>query len=331
MTFRLLGSLAVKIALILCLGLVAPFVWSPAFAASCRDQVGAARADVYVRECLAISTATHPPCNADNDCATIGGFIQDMCRRTPHAPLWCKAYAGNPVPNPPPPMQVARPGFDCGKAATPVDREICAGGHDWIAEADRRMSELYVHLLAHAAKPAVLRAGQQAFLREREACAAPERGGPPGSLDLADCIGELTHERVDELERLSGARKDPAWSAFAPPCEASFGDDGWDKLEVLLQPGQTIYSWFDLHDLVLRPGDAVAVAVDGTEYPARLKPDEDGALTAVSTDARLVDALRHGRMAWVKRNGKVILRAPLGSFPAAFADAKRMCARPAPR
>ena len=318
-----------KITCVLILGCVAGAALSgpPAVAAatSCRDQIGAAQADVYVRACLAISTSTHPPCNAANDCATIGRYIQDMCGQTANAPGWCSAYASTPVPNPPPAMPVTRPGFDCGKATTPVDREICAGGHDWIAEADRKMSKLYVHLLAHTADPARLRAGQQEFLHEREACSAPERGRPPRSLDLAHCIGELTHQRVGELERWSGTRNEPVWSAFSPPCEVSFGGDGWDQLNVLPTAGAVMYVWADLRDQVLHAGDTLAFDVDGTLYPARLKPDDDGALAAVSTDPRLVAALEHGRMAWVKRNGTVILRAPLAGFPAAYAAAKHKC------
>jgi len=47
---------------------------------SCREEVGAARARAYVEQCLAISPATHPPCNADNPCALIIDEIVRGCR-----------------------------------------------------------------------------------------------------------------------------------------------------------------------------------------------------------------------------------------------------------
>lgn len=94
---------------------------------------------------------------------------------------------------------------------------------------------------------------------------------------------------------------------------------------MLPQSGTVQYFWFDQYDRVLRPGDAVTFDVDGTAYPARLQPDEDGQLQAVSTDARLRQALLHGRTAWVKRNGTALLRAPLAGFGAAYAQAEHGC------
>ncbi len=37
------------------------------------------RAAVYVRECLRVSPATHPPCNAHNPCAVITAEIRRGC------------------------------------------------------------------------------------------------------------------------------------------------------------------------------------------------------------------------------------------------------------
>jgi uncharacterized protein len=37
----------------------------------CRDTVGSKQAAAYVKECIAVATETHPPCNADNFCELI--------------------------------------------------------------------------------------------------------------------------------------------------------------------------------------------------------------------------------------------------------------------
>lgn len=47
--------------------------------ASCREAAGAARAAEYVRECLQVSPATHPPCNDANPCALIVDEIERGC------------------------------------------------------------------------------------------------------------------------------------------------------------------------------------------------------------------------------------------------------------
>ena len=66
----------------------------PAFAAtSCNQSIGAAKARQLVQQCLTVSPATHPPCNAANDCA----LIQDEIRRgcaflDKDKPAFCAQY-----------------------------------------------------------------------------------------------------------------------------------------------------------------------------------------------------------------------------------------------
>jgi hypothetical protein len=48
-------------------------------AGSCTQAVGAERAQRLVRECLQVSSATHPPCNAENSCALIIDEIKRGC------------------------------------------------------------------------------------------------------------------------------------------------------------------------------------------------------------------------------------------------------------
>jgi uncharacterized protein YecT (DUF1311 family) len=289
-------------------------------AASCQAQAGADRAALYVKECLAITTATHPPCNAANSCEVIGQHIQYMCARDPHAPVWCQAYKATAVPNPPPPMpRTAQPGFDCAKASSPVDREICAPGNDDLAKDDSRMTKLYSHALAQSQDPARLRAGQLAFLRDREQCGAREPGRKSSDIALDHCIAVLTHYRIDALQRLE--QGDSAWSTDGPPplCDTSFGDDGWDGIAVGPAAGTVSFVWSDMRTWVLKPTDKVDFDVDGTVFPGRIKADSDGQSDAFAASRQLIAAMVHGDLLRVKRNGKVIFRAELAGFPRPYA------------
>jgi hypothetical protein len=76
---------------------------SVARAASCRDEVGAAKADRYVRQCLVVSPATHPPCNAENSCSLIRDEIARGCRLLggdAAMPEFCRPYL-RPAPKQP--------------------------------------------------------------------------------------------------------------------------------------------------------------------------------------------------------------------------------------
>jgi hypothetical protein len=48
-------------------------------AGSCSADIGAAAAAKLVERCIAVSPATHPPCNAQNECALIQGEIDRSC------------------------------------------------------------------------------------------------------------------------------------------------------------------------------------------------------------------------------------------------------------
>jgi hypothetical protein len=66
----------------------------PALAQSCRDEAGKAQAQSYVDQCLEVSPATHPPCNADNDCQVIIDEIIRGCDMLKgDAPGFCADYA----------------------------------------------------------------------------------------------------------------------------------------------------------------------------------------------------------------------------------------------
>ncbi|NJC40672.1 hypothetical protein GGQ87_000930 [Brevundimonas alba] len=46
---------------------------------SCLNEVGAAASAKLVERCIAVSPATHPPCNVANPCAMIQGEIDRSC------------------------------------------------------------------------------------------------------------------------------------------------------------------------------------------------------------------------------------------------------------
>lgn len=60
---------------------------------SCRDTIGAAQADLFVRECLQVATETHPPCNADNTCELIVSHSIFRCSTLGNqAPRFCASF-----------------------------------------------------------------------------------------------------------------------------------------------------------------------------------------------------------------------------------------------
>jgi uncharacterized protein len=59
----------------------------------CRDMVGAERAAVFVKDCIAVAAETHPPCNADNACELIVSHNIFRCAGLGDgAPKFCAAY-----------------------------------------------------------------------------------------------------------------------------------------------------------------------------------------------------------------------------------------------
>jgi len=68
-----------------------------AFAQTCNDEVGAEFGAVYVEQCIDISPATHPPCNAENSCALIRNEIARGCamiakNEPEETPDYCAEY-----------------------------------------------------------------------------------------------------------------------------------------------------------------------------------------------------------------------------------------------
>lgn len=63
-------------------------------APACVQAVGPEKSKLLVGRCLAVSPATHPPCNAQNACALIIGEIKRSCSLLDErsAPAFCSEY-----------------------------------------------------------------------------------------------------------------------------------------------------------------------------------------------------------------------------------------------
>jgi len=59
----------------------------------CRVTAGAKQAAIFVKQCIAVATETHPPCNADNSCELILSHNIYRCAGMgDEAPKFCAAY-----------------------------------------------------------------------------------------------------------------------------------------------------------------------------------------------------------------------------------------------
>ena len=63
----------------------------------CSDTVGAKQAAIFVKECIEVASATHPPCNAQNSCELIVSHNHFRCLSLGDgAPKFCAAYLVSP-------------------------------------------------------------------------------------------------------------------------------------------------------------------------------------------------------------------------------------------
>ena len=84
-------SVSLSPIIVLAVLMLSPAAW----AASCREAAGAERAQELVLQCLKVSPATHPPCNAANPCDMISDEIQRGCLMLEAAdgiPEYCGKY-----------------------------------------------------------------------------------------------------------------------------------------------------------------------------------------------------------------------------------------------
>ncbi len=100
------------------------------------------------------------------------------------------------------------PSFDCARAASPVERRICAPGASNVNPlklADANLAEVYRAALGAGR---VTAADQRRWLATRDACLSRPETGAPGAATVEDCLSGLYAARQTELERLASP---PTW------------------------------------------------------------------------------------------------------------------------
>jgi uncharacterized protein YecT (DUF1311 family) len=92
----------------------------------------------------------------------------------------------------PPP---AKPSFDCGRAATIVEKEICAIPE--FADLDSRIGTLFNQALTivSARDAEALRADQRVWIKERDECGNRIHGNPPIYADVYVCLRDQLNRR----------------------------------------------------------------------------------------------------------------------------------------
>ncbi len=97
-------------------------------------------------------------------------------------------------PQTPPPAHAA-PSFDCTRAASVVEKEICAIAE--FADLDSRIGILYgrAQTIVSARDAEALRADQRVWLRERDDCGNRIHGNPPIYVDVYACLRDQLNRR----------------------------------------------------------------------------------------------------------------------------------------
>ena len=117
-----------------------------------------------------------------------------------------------------PPAEAAKPkpSFDCRKATTDVEKQIC--GVPEYAKLDREIASLFGKALKSLppADAAKLKAGQVKWLAERDQCIDLIHGDPPVFAEVHVCIGDALRKRAKELTDTVATGKLPP---EAPPSE----------------------------------------------------------------------------------------------------------------
>ncbi len=92
--------------------------------------------------------------------------------------------------------------FDCRRAATVVEKEIC--GITAFQDLDRDIATTYTAALAalSAADADALRAEQRAWLKERDDCGDLIHGNPPIYADVYACVRDALTARTKRLHAI---------------------------------------------------------------------------------------------------------------------------------
>jgi len=101
----------------------------------------------------------------------------------------------------------AGPSFDCRRASTPVEHEICRTAY--LAAYDRQIAALYAQALGllDAADADALRTDQRLWLKVRDDCNFQVPGNPHAATDVEGCFADTMATRVGELQKIVANKK----------------------------------------------------------------------------------------------------------------------------
>jgi len=101
----------------------------------------------------------------------------------------------------------AAPSFDCRRASSIVEKEICGVGD--LGDLDRGVAQLFAQALSvlSAADVGALRAEQREWLHRRDDCGDLIHGDPPIMADVYGCLRERMTERVERLRAIIARRR----------------------------------------------------------------------------------------------------------------------------
>jgi uncharacterized protein YecT (DUF1311 family) len=106
-----------------------------------------------------------------------------------------------------PPCVDAAPSFDCKRASSIAEKEIC--GLPELEGLDRDIAAAFTQALAalSAAGADALRADQRAWLKTRDDCGDLIHGNPPIYADVFGCLREQMTARAAKLRAVVAARQ----------------------------------------------------------------------------------------------------------------------------
>jgi uncharacterized protein YecT (DUF1311 family) len=99
------------------------------------------------------------------------------------------------------------PSFDCSRAATVVEKEICASPE--FSSLDSRIAALLTQALTivSARDAEALRDDQRAWLKDRDDCGSRVHGNPPGYADVDACLRRELNAREGLLRVVVASRQ----------------------------------------------------------------------------------------------------------------------------
>jgi uncharacterized protein YecT (DUF1311 family) len=106
-----------------------------------------------------------------------------------------------------PPRLHAAPSFDCKRASSIAEKEIC--GLSELEGLDRDIAASFTQALAalSAANAEALRADQRAWLKTRDDCGDRIHGDPPIYADVFACLREQMTARAAKLRAIAAAKQ----------------------------------------------------------------------------------------------------------------------------